>query len=188
MRSTSKTLDPFFWLLLLLTAWACLAVSHVEPKTASGQNYGLDTASTGFALWQAAPRLSFGGLAEKEAAVPLVGAKGISNPIPTELARVIPGRGNFPTLGPPTRSDVFVTAMDDIAGLNAKQVAQRLTINEADTFTIIRFPTPQSGLASPVNRPDPGFIGGGRTAGDAREFVIPNGPIPAGSRIEVVGP
>lgn len=82
---------------------------------------------------------------------------------------------------------MFVTAADDIAGLSAKQIAQRLTIKEADTFTIIRFPTPQSGLASPVNRLDPGFIGGGRTAGGAREFVVPNSPVPAGARIEVIG-
>lgn len=115
-------------------------------------------------------------------------AKGISNPVPSELARVIPGRGSFPTLGPPTRSDVFVTAADDIAGLNANQIAQRLTIPQADTLTVIRFPTPQSGLASPVNRLDPGFVGSGRTAGGAREFVLPNGPIPAGTRIEVIGP
>jgi len=55
-------------------------------------------------------------------------------------------------------------------------------------LAVIQFPTPRSGLASPVNRLDPGFIGGGRTAGGAREFVLPNGPIPAGSRIELVGP
>lgn len=83
---------------------------------------------------------------------------------------------------------MYVTAADDIAGLNAKQIAQRLTINEADVFTVIRFPTPQSGLASPINRLDPGFVGGGRTAGGAREFVLPNGPIPVGARIEVIGP
>jgi hypothetical protein len=112
----------------------------------------------------------------------------ITNPVPKQLARVIPGRGNFPTLGPPSRSDVFVTAGDDIAGLSANQIARRLTINRADAFTVIRFPTPRSGLASPINRVDPGFIGRGRTAGGAREFVIPNGPIPAGAKIEVVGP
>lgn len=80
-----------------------------------------------------------------------------------------------------------MTAADDIAGLNAKQIAERLTIKEADTFTVIRFPTPESGLASPVFRTDPGFVGFGRTAGGAREFVLPNGPIPAGATIEVIG-
>lgn len=79
-------------------------------------------------------------------------------------------------------------AADDIAGLNAKQIAQRLTISPADSFTVIKFPTPNSGLASPINRLEPGFVGGGRTAGGAREFVIPNGPIPPGATKEIVDP
>jgi hypothetical protein len=114
--------------------------------------------------------------------------KSVANPVPETLARVISGKGPFPTLGPPGKSDVFVTATDDIAGLNAKQIAERLTIDPADSFTVIKFPTPQSGLASPVNRLDPGFIGGGRTAGGAREFVIPNGPVPPRATTEVIGP
>jgi RHS repeat-associated protein len=114
-------------------------------------------------------------------------AKSLDNSVPQELARVIAGKGNFPTLGPPSRGDVFVTAADDIAGLNARQIAQRLTINEANEFTVIRFRTPSTGLATPINRSDPGFVGRGRTAGNAREFVIPNGPIPADARIEVIG-
>jgi RHS repeat-associated protein len=114
-------------------------------------------------------------------------AKATKNAVPKELARVIPGRGNFPTLGPPTRSDVFVTASEDIAGMNADQIAKRLTVPKADEFTVIRFRTPSTGIATPINRPDPGFVGRGRTAGDAREFVIPNGPIPADAKITVVG-
>ena len=35
-----------------------------------------------------------------------------------------------------------------------------------------------SGIASPINRNNPGFVQGGRTAGGAPEFVIPNGKIP----------
>jgi len=115
-------------------------------------------------------------------------ARGIANPVPGELARVIPGRGPYPTLGPPSRADVFVTAADDIAGLTPVQISQRLTIPASDTFTIIRFPTPSTGIASPVFRPDPGFIGGGRTLGGAREFVLPNGPIPSGATSTILGP
>jgi hypothetical protein len=70
--------------------------------------------------------------------------------------------------------------------LNAKQIAQRLTISEADEFTVIRFRTPTTGLATPINRSDPGFVGRGRTAGMAREFVVPNGPIPEDATIEVI--
>jgi hypothetical protein len=80
-----------------------------------------------------------------------------------------------------------VTAAEDIAGLNSAQIAQRLTIREADEFTVIRFRTPSTGLATPINRSDPGFVGRGRTAGNAREFVIPNGPIPSDAKIEVIG-
>jgi RHS repeat-associated protein len=112
----------------------------------------------------------------------------IRNPIPGQLARVIPGKGPFPTLGPPGRSDVFVTAAEDIAGLSPAQIAQRLGIPASDEFTVITFATPTTGLASPINRVDPGFVGRGRTSGGAREFVLPNGPIPPGAMMEVVGP
>ena len=114
-------------------------------------------------------------------------ARGVANPVPTTLARVIPDGIPATTLGRTGAADVFVTAADDIAGMNAAQIAERLTIQGSPTgFRIFEFPTPQTGLASPVFRTDPGFIGAGRTLGGAREFVIPNGPIPAGSTIRTV--
>jgi hypothetical protein len=85
-------------------------------------------------------------------------------------------------------SDVFVTAADDIVGLNAAQLAQRLTIPASSRYTVVEFATPAEGLASPVFRTNPGFIGGGLTGGGAREFVVPNGPIPPGASIRIVGP
>jgi len=112
--------------------------------------------------------------------------KGVSNSVPSTVARVIPGNGPFPTLGLPGSKDVFVTAVDDITGLSAKQLSKRLTIDPSDTFTVIKFPTPSSGIASPVNRLDKGFIGGGRTAGGEREFVIPNQKVPSGAITEVI--
>jgi len=115
-----------------------------------------------------------------------VAAKKIANEVPSTLARVIPGERAVTTLGRPGAQDVFVTAADDIAGLNASQLAKRLTIDPSDTFTVIKFPTPSNGLATPINRIDKGFIGGGRTAGGAREFVLPNQPIPSGAVMEVV--
>jgi hypothetical protein len=73
-----------------------------------------------------------------------------------------------------------VTAAEDIAGMNAAQVAKRLGIpNSERGFKIFEFSAPKSGIASPVFRTDIGFIGGGLTSGGAREFVIPNGPIPS---------
>ncbi|MGB5132664.1 MAG: polymorphic toxin type 10 domain-containing protein, partial [Steroidobacteraceae bacterium] len=110
------------------------------------------------------------------------------NHVPAELARVIRGRRTLTTLGKEGVEDVFVVAADDIAGLNASQLAQRLTISASDVFTVVRFSTPASGIASPVFRSSVGFLEGGFTRGGAREFVIPNGPIPYGARIEVIGP
>ncbi len=81
---------------------------------------------------------------------------------------------------------MFVTAADDIAGLNANQIAERLTIpNSSSGFTIIEFNTPHMGLSSPINRTNPGFVGFGRTAGGAREFTLPNQLIPDGSTIRI---
>lgn len=108
--------------------------------------------------------------------------------LPKELARVVAGRRKVTTLGRPDQPDVFVTAADDITGLNAEELAKRLAVDPAGEFTVIRFPAPETGIASPVFRTNPGFIPGGMTRGGAREFVIPNGPIPANAKIEVVGP
>ncbi len=114
----------------------------------------------------------------------------VSNSVPGTVARVVPDNPITRvsrTLGKPVAKDVFVTGADDIRGLSAKQIAKRLTIPQSPTgFRVTEFPTPKSGIASPINRADPGFVGGGRTAGGAREFVIPNGSIPAGSTTRVV--
>jgi RHS repeat-associated protein len=121
-----------------------------------------------------------------EGIAPVAAGSRAVNEVPTTLARVIPGEGSFRSLGPPGRTDVFVTAADDIAGLGASGIAERLTIPRSSSFTVIEFSTPAEGLASPVFRTDPGFVGGGFTAGGAREFVLPNGPIPAGAATRVV--
>jgi hypothetical protein len=110
----------------------------------------------------------------------------VTNAVPNVLARVIPGEATRSTLGAPGAADVFVTAASDIAGMSARQISQRLTIQESKVFTVIEFSVPASGIASPVFRSNPGFVGFGRTAGGAREFVIPNGPIPADAVIRVV--
>ncbi|MGH8550819.1 MAG: polymorphic toxin type 10 domain-containing protein [Methylococcales bacterium] len=109
-------------------------------------------------------------------------AMGSTNPIPQRVARVIDadlledGR----RLGAPGAGDAFVTACDDLAGLTSSTgITERLTLLNRvgelrrGPFAIIEFDTP-SGIASPVFRTDPGFIGFGRTTGGAREFVVPN--------------
>jgi len=132
----------------------------------------------------AAPAMSMVSIRDESS----LATRGVTNPIPSRLARVIPGNVKPTTLGRPGSGDAFVTAADDIAGLNPAQLAERLTIPQSRTFTVIEFDTPASGLASPVFRNNPGFVGGGRTAGGAREFVLPNGPIPEDALIRLVGP
>ena len=106
-----------------------------------------------------------------QAARSAANAAAVTNPVPRELARVVSGNRSVTTLGRAGDADVFVTAADDIAGLNASQLAQRLSISPAETFTVIRFPTPAGGggIASPVFRTNSGFLQGGLTRGGARE-------------------
>ena len=109
------------------------------------------------------------------------------NAVPSTLARVIPKGIPAVSLGAPGASDVFVTTPEAIEGLNAAEIAEKLSIPENPMgFQIIQFPTPKEGLASPVFRTNPGFVGGGHTARGAPEFVIPNGPIPPGATITTV--
>ena len=90
-------------------------------------------------------------------------------------------------LGAPNQSDVFVTAAKDIKGLNAMQIANKLTIPQSSSgFKVIEFRTPMNGLASPINRTNPGFVGKGSTLGGAREFTIPNQQIPQDAIIKIV--
>jgi len=111
----------------------------------------------------------------------------VANPVPTMLARAVPGMRRLLTLGRPGDKEVFVTAASDLKGLQASQLGQRLGKPNSGTWTIIRFPAPATGLASPVFRNNPGFVPGGLTSGGAREFVIPNGPIPPNATIEIIG-
>jgi RHS repeat-associated protein len=115
------------------------------------------------------------------------GAKAVTNPISSTLARVVPGSINPATLGRVGEADVFVTNAAEIHGLSAAQISEKLTIPGASSFRIIEFPSANvSGIASPINRLNPGFAGKGSTAGGASEFVIPNGPLPVGSVSKVV--
>jgi hypothetical protein len=76
----------------------------------------------------------------------------------------------------------FVTAVDDLAGItDSTALARRLTLVDefgnlrTGPFGIIEFEVQGvNGISSPVFRSNPGFIGGGRTLGGAREFDIPN--------------
>jgi len=112
----------------------------------------------------------------------------ITNPVSSTLARVVPGNINPVTLGAPGEEDVFITNASELTGLSPAQIAQKLTIPESPYgFNIVEFPTSSvTGIATPIGRTNPGFIGGGQTAGGASEFVIPNSLLPPGSTIRFV--
>jgi hypothetical protein len=91
------------------------------------------------------------------------------------------------TLGLPRDVDVFMPAAEDVAGLDASSVTERLGISPSlSGYQVIEFPTPASGIASPINRTNPGFIGRGRTVGGAKECVLPNQQLPVSSIVWIV--
>jgi hypothetical protein len=71
--------------------------------------------------------------------------------------------------------------LKDLAGIRtARGLAERVTLVDETgrvlpgPLAVIAFDTPDTGVASPVNRTSPGFVGRGKTKGGAREFVVPN--------------
>lgn len=171
----------------LLTAEAANAPESIDTPLIQDQNSGLNGMAIAAAAGPLAERIlgpiaSFGrGLIGKTGREAI---EGVTNDIPEMLARVIPGKGPFAKLSP--GSDAFVTAADDIAGLDARGIARVLGIEESKSFTVIRFPSANQAVASPIRRSNPLFVGRGRTIGGAREFVVPNQAIPANATIEIV--
>ena len=81
----------------------------------------------------------------------------------------------------------YVTAAKDIKGMNATEIQKRLAIDASPTgYQVITFPTPTTGVSTPLYSSDPRFAGFGRTLGGAREFTVPNQPIPANSTRKIV--
>jgi RHS repeat-associated protein len=102
--------------------------------------------------------------------------------LPTRLIRVIEEKfASSPTLGAPGATDVFVADATQLKGLNtSSEIAQKLTLVDQKgnlirgPFRLIEFDAPSEGLAQPFNRGNPGFINGGKTAGGATEYILPN--------------
>lgn len=88
-------------------------------------------------------------------------------------------------LARPDAAEAFITAASDIKRIKtAHGLARRLTlVDEAGNLRtgpmlVLQFNLPKdTPIASPVFRNIPGFVGFGRTAGGAREFVVPNLPL-----------
>jgi hypothetical protein len=67
------------------------------------------------------------------------------------------------------------------------QIADGLTIPPSSSVTVIEFPTARRGVGfRRCSERILGLLAGGRTAGGAREFVLPNGRIPDGSLVRRV--
>ena len=72
--------STLLWLMLLAALWVCLGAQTLGLKTASGQIYGLQTASWESTPLQAAPRLGLRASASESVSAPPVGANGGVNP------------------------------------------------------------------------------------------------------------
>lgn len=123
-------------------------------------------------------------------AAPLASRPEVVNEVPQLVARVIPlkdGMRLSGMIGPSGQPSTFVTATEDIASTPAAQLAERLGIDSAPRYAIIRFPTPSVEIASRIAYNESSlFIGRGLTSGGAREFQVPNVMIPPNSTIEIV--
>ena len=115
----------------------------------------------------------------------------ITNPLPRtqRFARVLPERVARDIeaglkdvyLGKPGDPDVFITAAEDLARYRTQaSVERRLALppsSERRAVVTFKYDVEAGGIASPVFRNHPGFVGKGRTFGGAREWVIPNRPL-----------
>ena len=112
----------------------------------------------------------------------------LANELPRTLARVIPYSpgDELRMLAPIGKIHAFVTAAEDIGGLSGQQIALKLGIDPAAQYAIIRFPSCIGGVCTPIRYKDPRFLGRGRSSGGAREFWIPNVPIPENATVEIV--
>jgi hypothetical protein len=79
-------------------------------------------------------------------------------------------------------SEAWVTAADDLKGLNTVEgVANKLTLVDENGAlrlqgnAVVEFQVKDvSGIASPYNRANAGFVNGGKTGGGAREWLFPS--------------
>ena len=116
------------------------------------------------------------------------GGAAAAETVPATVVRAIPASINATSLGLPGAADVFVTSGGALDGMTSSQISNALTIPDSPSgFNLFEFATPE-GIASPIGRTNPGFVGGGQTAGGLPEFVVPNGPIPAGATQTYVPP
>jgi hypothetical protein len=111
---------------------------------------------------------------------PLPRTQRFARAVPEDVARKIEAGFTNVTLARPGDPDVFITAAEDLARYRTQSaVESRLALPSGPQRAVITFKYDweAGGIASPILRNYPEFIGGGITAGGAREWVIPNRPL-----------
>jgi len=111
---------------------------------------------------------------------PLPKTQRFARAVPEDVARKIEAGFTNVTLARPGDPDVFITAAEDLARYRTQSaVESRLALPSGPQRAVVTFKYDweAGGIASPILRNYPEFIGGGITAGGAREWVIPNRPL-----------
>ncbi len=110
---------------------------------------------------------------------PLPATRRFARAVPERVARDIEAGLKDVYLAKPGDPDVFITAAEDLARYRTQaSVERRLTLPAGQRAVVtFKYDVEAGGIASPIFRHYPEFVGGGRTLGGAREWVIPNRPL-----------
>lgn len=182
-RDARRWVLPF--LAALVAALAAILVGNLSPASAAAAaETRVRASSVASDVLVGPPEHIAAGQRLGEAAdrVVLTVATGVvAKTVPGRVARVMDTDvADVATrLGAPGAPDVFVTPAGELDRLTSHQIAERLTLLNEDgslrtgPFSVFEFDTPE-GIASPINRGNPGFVPGGATGGGAPEYVVPN--------------
>jgi len=107
---------------------------------------------------------------------PLPRTQRFARAVPVDVARLIDAGHTDITLAKPGDPDVFITAAEDLARYRSQSsVERRLGLPPGQRAIVtFNYDIGVGGIASPIWRDYPEFVGGGLTRGGAREWVIPN--------------
>ncbi len=110
---------------------------------------------------------------------PLPRTQRFARALPERVARDIEAGLRDVYLAKPEDPDVFITAAEDLARYRTQaSVERRLGLPPGQRAVVtFKYDVEAGGIACPICRSYPEFIGRGRTIGGAREWVIPNRPL-----------
>ena len=165
------------WLVLLAALWACLGAQTLGLKTASGQIYGLQTASWESTPLQAAPRLGLRASASESVSAPPVGTGNVPNAQPSALAATNP-LALPPHAGYTTASAFYQTAgwanpriQSHLSGIDFSQPVEAVILPAGTTVVQYQIPgNPTGNYFAPIGTPA-GAIGVDPTGRIATTFT-----------------